>query len=159
MEAPLQQHSGLPLKQATWAQSTLAHQPELCRHLGEPPSSTLRVGELSVPYQRCPAVREDLTIPYVPYRRLDAGRLIQHVDVNRALVMLLRLGDHVAPVPGTSSLDHLQQLVSAVTSRERAWGLRGTAYYAGSLSGVQLAEQHGAGRQSADPANVRPVCH
>ncbi|MFJ2349599.1 aldo/keto reductase [Streptomyces antimycoticus] len=57
----------------------------------------------------------DLSIPYVPYRPLDAGTLAQRGRVDEALNWLLRLGDHVAPIPGTSSPEHLRQLVSVAT--------------------------------------------
>ncbi|GAA2340980.1 aldo/keto reductase [Streptomyces violaceusniger] len=57
----------------------------------------------------------DLSIPYVPYRPLDAGTLAQRGRIDEALNWLLRLGDHIAPIPGTSSPEHLRQLVSVVT--------------------------------------------
>ncbi|MFD7504616.1 aldo/keto reductase [Streptomyces sp. NPDC059850] len=60
----------------------------------------------------------DLDIPYVLYRPLDAGNLARHTDVGAALHWLLQLGAHVAPIPGTSSPEHLYQFVSAVTG---AW--------------------------------------
>ncbi|GAA2345106.1 aldo/keto reductase [Streptomyces violaceusniger] len=57
----------------------------------------------------------DLSIPYVPYRPLDAGTLARQGHIDAALNWLLRLGNHVAPIPGTSSLEHLRQLVTVVT--------------------------------------------
>jgi aryl-alcohol dehydrogenase-like predicted oxidoreductase len=60
----------------------------------------------------------DLAIPYVPYRPLDAGTLAQQGNAGAALNWLLQLGDHVAPIPGTSSPKHLHQLVAAATG---AW--------------------------------------
>ncbi|MFE9121400.1 aldo/keto reductase [Streptomyces sp. NPDC007172] len=60
------------------------------------------------------AVLRDLSIPYVAYRPLNAGTLAgQHAPV--ALNWLLNLGKHVAPIPGTSSPQHLAQLVNACT--------------------------------------------
>ncbi|MGW3563047.1 aldo/keto reductase [Streptomyces sp. NPDC000941] len=60
----------------------------------------------------------DLGIPYVPYRPLRAGNLAHQADIGVALHWLLQLGDHIAPIPGTSSPKHLRELVSAVSS---AW--------------------------------------
>ncbi|MFK4184381.1 aldo/keto reductase [Streptomyces sparsogenes] len=57
----------------------------------------------------------DLDIPYVPYRPLNAGTLANQGDIRTALHWLLQLGDHVAPIPGTSSLTHLDELAAAVT--------------------------------------------
>ncbi|WP_438453180.1 aldo/keto reductase [Streptomyces asiaticus] len=57
----------------------------------------------------------DLAIPYVPYRPLDAGTLARQGHIDAALNWLLRLGNHVAPIPGTSSLEHLRQLVTVAT--------------------------------------------
>ncbi|MGV9853082.1 aldo/keto reductase [Streptomyces sp. NPDC003442] len=56
----------------------------------------------------------DLSIPYVPYRPLDAGTLARQGHIDAALNWLLHLGNHVAPIPGTSSPEHLSQLVAAV---------------------------------------------
>lgn len=48
-------------------------------------------------------------IPYVAYRPLNAGAL----TADGALRWLLSLGGHVAPIPGTSSLAHLGEIVGA----------------------------------------------
>ncbi|WP_405852125.1 aldo/keto reductase [Streptomyces sp. NBC_01369] len=55
----------------------------------------------------------DLGIPYVPYRPLDAGNLACEEMMATALHWLLQLGSHVAPIPSTSSPEHLHQIVSA----------------------------------------------
>ncbi|GAA1296218.1 aldo/keto reductase [Streptomyces javensis] len=60
-------------------------------------------------------VCRDLSIPYVPYRPLDAGTLAAQGRIDAALNWLLSLGDHVAPIPSTSSPKHLDQLVASVT--------------------------------------------
>jgi pyridoxine 4-dehydrogenase len=60
----------------------------------------------------------DLSIPFVPYRPLDAGTLAKNLNVGQALRWLLQLGDHVAPIPGTNSLGHLKELIGAVTTEE-----------------------------------------
>ncbi|MFF1868706.1 aldo/keto reductase [Kitasatospora herbaricolor] len=52
-------------------------------------------------------------IPYIPYRPLNAGR--HGTSAGKALRWLLALGEHMAPIPGTSNPDHLLSLVSAVT--------------------------------------------
>lgn len=64
-----------------------------------------------------PAVEycRDHRIPYVAYRPLNAGDLAKGSTIGPALHWLLRLGDHIAPVPGTSSLKHLAESVDAVT--------------------------------------------
>jgi aryl-alcohol dehydrogenase-like predicted oxidoreductase len=51
-------------------------------------------------------------IAYVPYRPLNAGRLTP-TGVTDSLRWLLGLGDHVAPIPGTSNPEHLAALVTA----------------------------------------------
>lgn len=51
-------------------------------------------------------------IPYVPYRPLNAGHLAQH-GTGQPLHWLLGLGKHIAPIPGTSSIEHLRALVEA----------------------------------------------
>ncbi|MFH8642044.1 aldo/keto reductase [Streptomyces goshikiensis] len=56
----------------------------------------------------------DLDIPYVPYRPLGAGALARDGGVLSALHWLLNLGSHVAPIPGTSSPEHLAQIAAAV---------------------------------------------
>ncbi|MCX4515916.1 aldo/keto reductase [Streptomyces sp. NBC_01619] len=62
-----------------------------------------------------PAVElcRDLGIPYVPYRPLNAGRLAQELSLSAALDWLFRLGNHVAPIPGTSNPRHLDDVVFA----------------------------------------------
>ncbi len=55
-------------------------------------------------------------IPYVPYRPLNAGALA-HGSLGEALGWLLGLGPHVAPIPGTSSIEHLRALVDACDQR------------------------------------------
>ncbi|MFD5385554.1 aldo/keto reductase [Streptomyces sp. NPDC127074] len=57
----------------------------------------------------------DLSIPYVPYRPLDAGALARQGQIDAALNWLLHLGNHVAPIPSTSSPEHLRQLAAVVT--------------------------------------------
>lgn len=70
-----------------------------CLNLGEP-------DDPAVGYCR------DRGIPYVAYRPLNAGALT--ADGGRdALRWLLSLGGHVAPIPGTSSLAHLGEIVGA----------------------------------------------
>ncbi|MFE9331718.1 aldo/keto reductase [Streptomyces sp. NPDC006925] len=54
-------------------------------------------------------------IPYVPYAPLGAGALVG--DVGKALRWLLDLGDHIAPIPGTRSVQHLAQLIEAARGR------------------------------------------
>ncbi|MFI5527042.1 aldo/keto reductase [Kitasatospora sp. NPDC051853] len=56
-----------------------------------------------------------LGIPYVPYRPLNAGQHTGPDNAAKALRHLLGLGPHVAPIPGTSNPDHLDQLIAAVT--------------------------------------------
>ncbi|MFJ6574167.1 aldo/keto reductase [Streptomyces sp. NPDC091292] len=55
----------------------------------------------------------DEGIPYVPYRPLDAGSAALGGNVDTPLSWLLRLGPHVAPIPGTSNPRHLAALVNA----------------------------------------------
>ncbi|GAA0695118.1 aldo/keto reductase [Kitasatospora atroaurantiaca] len=54
-------------------------------------------------------------IPYIPYRPLNAGRHAGD-SAGKALRWLLDLGEHVAPIPGTSNPEHLAALVAAVTA-------------------------------------------
>ncbi|MCX4510798.1 hypothetical protein OHA27_10870 [Streptomyces sp. NBC_01619] len=49
----------------------------------------------------------------MPYRPLNAGKLAREVSVSDALHWLLQLGDHVAPIPGTSDSRHLDGIVLA----------------------------------------------
>ncbi len=58
-----------------------------------------------------------LGIPYVPYAPLGAGALTG--DVGTALRWLLDLGNHVAPIPATSSTRHLHELMQAGASVTR----------------------------------------
>ncbi|GAB2702893.1 aldo/keto reductase [Kitasatospora kifunensis] len=51
-------------------------------------------------------------IPYVPYRPLNAGGLAS-TSLSAALQWLLNLGPHVAPIPGTSSIEHLRALIAS----------------------------------------------
>ncbi|MFI9100735.1 aldo/keto reductase [Streptomyces fildesensis] len=53
-------------------------------------------------------------IPYVPYRPLNAGALVGKGLAGEALNWLLGQGDHIAPIPGTSSPRHLRELIAAV---------------------------------------------
>ncbi len=53
-------------------------------------------------------------IPFVPYRPLNAGALVGRGLAREALNWLLGQGDHVAPIPGTSSPRHLRELIAAV---------------------------------------------
>lgn len=64
-----------------------------------------------------PAVEycRDHLIPYVAYRPLNAGSLAKGSAIGPALQWLLRPGDHVAPIPGTSSPEHLAEIVDAAT--------------------------------------------
>ncbi|MFF0250175.1 aldo/keto reductase [Streptosporangium sandarakinum] len=55
----------------------------------------------------------DNGIPYIPYRPLNAGRLIPSAGIDKPLGWLLALGEHVAPIPATSSPQHLHALVQA----------------------------------------------
>ncbi|MFF4517421.1 aldo/keto reductase [Streptomyces mirabilis] len=56
----------------------------------------------------------DLGIPYVAYRPLDAGNLVRGPGLEASLSWLLQLGPHVTPIPATSRLSHLAEIVSAV---------------------------------------------
>ncbi|NEA60133.1 aldo/keto reductase [Streptomyces sp. SID13666] len=62
-------------------------------------------------------------IPYIPYRPLNAGTLATaEGGAGEALRWLLSLGSHIAPIPGTSSPDHLKGLIGTlrpVMSAER----------------------------------------
>ncbi|MEU8894194.1 aldo/keto reductase [Streptomyces sp. NPDC048442] len=60
-------------------------------------------------------VCRDRHIPFVPYRPLDAGTLAKSSLLDAALHWLLALGPHVAPIPGTSSTAHLDELVLGVS--------------------------------------------
>ncbi|GHC38905.1 hypothetical protein GCM10010348_77820 [Streptomyces anthocyanicus] len=63
-----------------------------------------------------PAVEtcRDLNIPYVAYRPLEAGILAEPQGPAAPLHWLLSQGSHVAPIPGTSRLRHLAEIVAAV---------------------------------------------
>ncbi|MFG3255252.1 aldo/keto reductase [Streptomyces sp. NPDC048172] len=50
-------------------------------------------------------------IPYVPYAPLGSGSLATNGQAAKALRWLLDLGEHTAPIPGTSSLPHLEELL------------------------------------------------
>ncbi|WP_432586813.1 aldo/keto reductase [Streptomyces sp. HD1123-B1] len=54
----------------------------------------------------------DLNIPYVPYRPLGAGNLARTHGILAPLNWLFSLGEHVAPIPGTSNPQHLEQIVA-----------------------------------------------
>ncbi|MEU8203388.1 aldo/keto reductase [Streptosporangium sp. NPDC049046] len=54
-------------------------------------------------------------IPYIPYRPLNAGRLVTTAGIDKSLGWLLALGEHVAPIPATSSPQHLHALVQVTT--------------------------------------------
>ncbi|MDC2961121.1 aldo/keto reductase [Streptomyces gilvifuscus] len=58
-----------------------------------------------------------LGIPYVAYRPLGKGRLVGE-GLPSVLGRLLNLGPHVALVPGTTSVDHLRQLVEAARAAD-----------------------------------------
>jgi aryl-alcohol dehydrogenase-like predicted oxidoreductase len=58
----------------------------------------------------------DAGIAYVASRPLHSGQLAENASV--ALAWVLSLGKHVAIVPGTSSLGHLRELVSATSDAE-----------------------------------------
>ncbi|GAA1165915.1 aryl-alcohol dehydrogenase-like predicted oxidoreductase [Kitasatospora gansuensis] len=74
--------------------------------------NVLNLDELHDPVvQHC----ADLGIPYVPYRPLNAGRHTGPDGTGKALRHLLDLGPHIAPIPGTSNPDHLDELIAAVT--------------------------------------------
>jgi pyridoxine 4-dehydrogenase len=55
-----------------------------------------------------------LGIPYVPYAPLGAGCLAKNGGAPAALRWLLDLGEHTAPIPGTSSPRHLAELIREV---------------------------------------------
>ena len=55
-----------------------------------------------------------LGIPYVPYAPLGVGALARQGGAVKALQWLLDLGEHVAPIPGTSSSRHLAEVVEGV---------------------------------------------
>jgi len=57
---------------------------------------------------------EELGIPYVAYRPLDAGTLATARGVEEPLHWLLNRGTHVAPIPSTTNPKHLEQIVTAV---------------------------------------------
>lgn len=57
----------------------------------------------------------ELGIPYVAYRPLGAGTLTAARGVEEPLHWLLNRGSHVAPIPGTSRPQHLEQIVTAVS--------------------------------------------
>ncbi|MFD0351725.1 hypothetical protein ACFQ0M_47880 [Kitasatospora aburaviensis] len=59
-------------------------------------------------------------IPYVPYRPLNAGHLARRDGPGDALHWLLGRGEHVAPIPGTGSIEHLRALITAVQPRGEA---------------------------------------
>lgn len=59
----------------------------------------------------------DHSIPYIAYRPLDAGALAAH-DPRHALDWILNLGDHTAPIPGTSSARHLRAVLNEPTNAE-----------------------------------------
>ncbi|MBT2613638.1 aldo/keto reductase [Streptomyces sp. ISL-87] len=54
-------------------------------------------------------------IPYIAYAPLGSGALAEDGGVDAALRWLLELGDHIAPIPGTSSPAHLNELVKAAS--------------------------------------------
>ncbi|MFJ2818527.1 aldo/keto reductase [Streptomyces sp. NPDC087294] len=54
------------------------------------------------------------SIPYVPYRPLDAGAAAAGGNVSVPLCWLLARGPHIAPIPGTSNPRHLAANVHAV---------------------------------------------
>ncbi|MFI0864856.1 aldo/keto reductase [Streptomyces smyrnaeus] len=56
----------------------------------------------------------DQSIPYVPYRPLDAGSAAVEGDVSTPLSWLFALGPHVAPIAGTSEIRHLADIVKSV---------------------------------------------
>ncbi|MGW2038689.1 aldo/keto reductase [Streptomyces virginiae] len=57
---------------------------------------------------------EALGIPYVPYAPLGAGALTRDGQIAKALRWLLDLGDHIAPIPGTSSAQHLADIAAVI---------------------------------------------
>ncbi|MEU2585318.1 aldo/keto reductase [Streptomyces avermitilis] len=57
---------------------------------------------------------EELGIPYVAYRPLDAGTLAAARGVEEPLHWLLNRGTHIAPIPSTTNPKHLEQIVTAV---------------------------------------------
>lgn len=63
----------------------------------------------------------DEEIPYVAYRPLDAGAAADSgPGLTGALSWLLARGPHVAPIPGTSNPQHLNDIVQAVDGGGRA---------------------------------------
>jgi aryl-alcohol dehydrogenase-like predicted oxidoreductase len=63
-----------------------------------------------------PAVElcQELGIPYVAYRPLDAGALARAHGPQKPLHWLLDQGPHIAPIPSTSQPRHLEEIVAAV---------------------------------------------
>ncbi|MFE6945990.1 aldo/keto reductase [Streptomyces chartreusis] len=57
---------------------------------------------------------QDLNIPYVAYRPLDAGTLARVNGPAAPLHWLLGQGSHIAPIPSTSQPGHLHEIVTAV---------------------------------------------
>ncbi|MFF4031529.1 aldo/keto reductase [Streptomyces sviceus] len=57
---------------------------------------------------------QDLNIPYVAYRPLDAGTLARVNGPAAPLHWLLGQGPHIAPIPSTSQPHHLDEIVAAV---------------------------------------------
>lgn len=57
---------------------------------------------------------QDLNIPYVAYRPLDAGTLARVNGPTAPLHWLLGQGSHIAPIPSTSQPGHLHEIVTAV---------------------------------------------
>lgn len=57
---------------------------------------------------------EDLGIPYVAYRPLDAGTIAKAHGPAAPLQWLLNHGSHIAPIPSTSQPHHLAEIAAAV---------------------------------------------
>ncbi|KAF4405600.1 aldo/keto reductase [Streptomyces lycii] len=68
---------------------------------------------ISQPHDPALEFCRDHGIPYVPYRPLDAGRLATPSGISKPLEWLLQLGEHIAPIPGTSSPQHLAEITAA----------------------------------------------
>lgn len=66
------------------------------------------------PYDPVMEMCRDEQIPYVPYRPLDAGAAAPDGNVAIPLMWLFARGPHIAPIPGTSSSEHLTAIVQAV---------------------------------------------
>jgi aryl-alcohol dehydrogenase-like predicted oxidoreductase len=86
-------------------------------HKHQPISAVQNVLNRTDHFDPAVAMCQDLGIPYVAYRPLDAGTLAQAHGPATPLHWLLDYGSHIAPIPSTSQLRHLDQIVNAVQDR------------------------------------------